>query len=193
MKPQGDSFAEKMGLALDSLFKFLASLKLAVIVILGIAIMSAIGTFVEAKYGDAEIAQKLVYHSPYMYGILGLLIINLINVMVDRWPWKPHHAGFVLAHIGIIILLLGSLVTRYYGIDGSMSFEIGKSQRFVTLPEKDLAIYSSFGDGKYSKMHKQMVDFIVRPPDEATYQYDLGDKSVKVKNYIHFGRQRKTG
>ena len=76
--------------------KFLASLKLAVLIILALAIVSAVGTITEARFNDAEVAQKLVYHSPYMYGVLIVLCINLIAVMVDRWPWRPHHLGFVL-------------------------------------------------------------------------------------------------
>src|SRR3989344_6257210 len=53
----------------EKIFKFLCSLKLAVIVIVSLGTIAAIGTIVESKY-DMITAQKLVYHSPYMYGVM---------------------------------------------------------------------------------------------------------------------------
>ena len=94
------------------ILKFTASLKLAVIVILGLAVISAVGTITEARYNDAMVANKLVYTSPWMYVILSLLCVNLIGVMIDRWPWKQHHAGFVLGHIFILHLVQYRLEQR---------------------------------------------------------------------------------
>ncbi len=68
------------------ILKFLASLQLAVIIILALGGLTAWGTFVEAQYGDAVAAQKLVYHSPWMYSVMILLATCLTAVMVDRWP-----------------------------------------------------------------------------------------------------------
>src|SRR5580704_4186179 len=99
--------------------KGLASLRLAVFVILSLAVVAAIGTITEAKFNDSDAAQQLVYRSPYMYGVLGLLCVNLIAVMIDRWPWQKRHMPFVFAHIGIITLLLGAFITQKQGIDGS--------------------------------------------------------------------------
>ena len=115
------------------ILKFLASLKLAVIVIIAIGILSAWGTIVEAQY-NAQIAQKEVYHSIYMIVTLGLLVVNLIAVIVDRYPWKPHHLGFILVHVGIVILIFGSVLTYRLGIDGTMRLGIGESARFVSIP-----------------------------------------------------------
>jgi len=168
------------------LLKFLASLKIAVVVILGIAVISSVGTIYEAKY-DAEVAQSLVYHSPYMYFILGLLCVNLIAVMVDRWPWRQHHAGFVLAHIGIIILLMGSLITRYYGIDGSMAFAIGEERRNVTIKERDLFVYGSFGDGSMQPLFEGRPDFLRHPPTpERPYIINVGSDKIEFFDYLHF-------
>lgn len=172
---------------LDQFFKFLASIKLAVIVILGIAIMSAVGTIYEARY-DATYAQKVVYHSIYMWLILGLLVVNLVAVMVDRWPWKRHHAGFVSAHIGIIIILIGSVFTSEYGVDGSMAFEIGGSNRLVTLPQHQFSVYSSFPDGGITEVLRREVDFFLNPINaEQPVEFQFGSKSAKIKKYYHYG------
>lgn len=178
---------KKWTLLFEKLFQFLASLKLAVIVILALGILSAIGTIYEAQY-DAQYAQKVIYHSPVMYFVMALLCVNLFNVMVDRWPWKPHHAGFVLAHIGIIVLILGSLVTKLFGIDGSMAIDIGQKNRYVMLPDTEFSIYSSFGSGSWELMHKEKTDFFLNPPQESPRQFKIGSNEVKIKDYYHYAR-----
>src|SRR5437763_597170 len=112
------------------IIKFFASLKLAVIIVVALGTLIAYGTIIESQY-DMERAHKLVYNSWMMYTVLGLLCNSLIAVMIDRWPWQPRHAGFVLAHIGILILLFGAWVTQHYGVDGSMVFQIGDNGRNV--------------------------------------------------------------
>lgn len=146
--------------------KPLASLKLAVFIILGIAVITAVGTIIEAKY-DAYAAKKLVYDTWFMFGIMGLLVVNLTAVMLDRWPWKKRHAAFVLAHIGIIIILLGSLLTFKFGLDGTMRVGIGESNNLVQTAETDIVVYSSFDGDRYTKTLDQEVDFFRQPPTES--------------------------
>jgi hypothetical protein len=170
----------------ERLLKFMASLKLAVTVILLLAVISAVGTVYEARY-DAEVAQKLVYHSIYMYFALLLLCVNLIGVMVDRWPWKQHHAGFVLAHIGIIILLIGSWLTQRYGIDGSMAFQIGQEKRHVTVRERDLLVFASFDGSEMQNIHAGEIDFLRNPPSpERPFYVQLGQDRLEFTEYHHF-------
>lgn len=150
---------------LKSTIKFLASLKLAVIVIAALATVIAVGTFVEAKY-DAAAARKVVYESVWMYGVMSVLAINLTAVMVDRWPWKPRHAPFVFAHIGILILMFGAILTQKFGLDGSIRVGIGQQNQYVIVPETDVLVYSSFDGDRYTKLAEQNVDFYKNPPTE---------------------------
>ncbi len=174
----------KVGLFFEKFFKFLASLKLAVIIIISLGIISAIGTIVEAKY-DARYAQKVVFHSPWMYAIMALLCVNLINVMIDRLPWKKHHLGFILAHIGIIVLIIGSLVTKMMGIDGNMNLDINGKSRVVILPDTDFFVASSIG-GEYRTVYNTGVDFITHPPEKTKYTFEMGGSQIKVLQYLHF-------
>jgi hypothetical protein len=144
----------------------MASLKFAVVIILAIGTMIATGTIIEAKYNDAKIAQELVYHSPIAYFIFSLFAINLIAVIVDRYPWKKHHVGFISAHIGLLILLVGSLVTQYYGIDGSIAIDIDGTENKITVPETDLMVYTSLDGQSYRKLYGYEVNFLRQPPTE---------------------------
>ncbi len=171
---------------IDRIFDFLSSLKLAVFIILALAVISAVGTIFEAKY-DAYYAQQVVYHSIYMVAALGLLCVSLIAVMVDRWPWKKHHSGFICAHIGIIILLLGSVVTQRYGVDGSLSFEIGKSGRYVMLNDRELAVYTTFDGSQMREMFRRDVNFLKDPPSiEKPLVISLGAEKAEIIEYHHF-------
>ncbi|MFN7454612.1 MAG: cytochrome c biogenesis protein ResB [Pseudobdellovibrionaceae bacterium] len=170
--------------------KFLASLKLAVFVIASLAIVSAVGTFVEAKY-DLVAAQKLVYKTPYMFVVLGLLAVNLTAVMVDRWPWKRRHVPFILAHIGILVVLLGSVFTFRWGIDGTLRLGIGETNRFVTLPDTEVVVWSSFDGDRFSKVFEQPVDFFLDRPQEKPVSFDLPEGKLVISDYLPYALSSK--
>lgn len=171
----------------DRIIHLLANLKFAVVIILAIAVISAVGTIFEAIYMEAEVAQKLVYTSWYMYVTLFLLCLTLVAVMIDRWPWKQHHAGFVLAHIGIIILLMGSWMTKEYGIDGNMAFNIGEERKFVTVKDRDLMVFASFDGQGMKSIYESPVDFLSHPPSEKNpFIVRLGADQLKFTDYYHF-------
>lgn len=164
----------------------LASLKFAVVVILAIGTLVAWGTIVEAMYMDAKMAQETVYHSWLSYSIFLLFSINLTAVIIDRYPWKKHHIGFISAHVGILILLLGSLVTRYWGVDGSMTIDIGGKNNFVTVGETDLVLYTSFGES-YQKFHEQKVNFFFNPPTaEKPLKIPLASGDLIFNEFYHY-------
>ncbi|MNJ98568.1 Cytochrome c biogenesis protein Ccs1 [compost metagenome] len=173
------------------ILKALSSFGLAVIVISGIGIITAIGTIVEAKY-DAYAAKKLVYETPWMFGIMGLLCINLIAVMVDRLPWKKRHVAFVFAHIGILILLFGGWLTMKYGLDGNMRVGIGESNSFVQVPETDIVVYASFDGDRYTKSFEKEVDFFRRPPTaEKPFLVPAYGEGIKVIEYVKYAMPSK--
>lgn len=168
------------------LIKQLSSLKLAVVVIISIAFITAIGTFVESKY-DAITAKKIVYDSIFMTAIMLVLATNLIAVMIDRWPWKTRHAPFLCAHVGILMIMIGQSVTSQFGIDGTMRVGIMEDNRFVTLNQTDITVYSSFDGNNYSKIFEKEVDFFKNPPSsEKPFEILKNQIDIKFKNYYRY-------
>ena len=174
--------------------KRFASLKLAVVIILALGSLSAWGTFVEARYNDSMAAQRIVYQSIWMYATLVMLAVSLLAVMIDRWPWQKKHAGFVLAHIGILTLILGAWLTQRFGVDGSISFGIGQSSRAVAMGEIDFAVYSSIDGERYAPMYSRPVDFFLNPPTEKDpLRVSLPDGEMEVVDYYPYAlRDEKT-
>ena len=128
------SHGQKVGIGerLDQLFHFLSSLKVAVVVVLGLAVALATGTILESTH-DTQTAQYYVYRALWFHLLLGSLGVNIFAVMVDRWPWKVRHLPFLCAHIGILVLLAGSWITERFGLDGMMRVAEGETASIVEL------------------------------------------------------------
>lgn len=167
------------------LIKLFASLKLAVVILVSLAILISAGTFTEARY-NAEIAKKWVYDTWMMSAVMSALALTLISVMVDRWPWKKRHTSFVLAHVGILLIQLGFVITSEYGIDGTMRFAFGETNRFITVNETELQIWSSFDGERFTKLLDRPVDFLVKPPQEEKISIDLPDGRISIDDYAPF-------
>jgi hypothetical protein len=159
---------------------------MAVFTIASIGVVSAIGTFVEASLGIQH-AQKLVYRSPWMMIVMGIFIVNLVSVIIDRWPWQKKHASFILAHIGIIFIILGQWVTNHYGLDGSMRISIGGSAEQVVIGDAEIQIYSSSDAQNYTRLYQKDVDFIRHPPTrKKPLTYDLENDKFQFIEYAPF-------
>jgi hypothetical protein len=118
-----------------ALFEALASLRLAVVVMVSLGLSSLIATIYESKHGTAA-AQRDFYRTGWFAFILVMLGVNIFCAMMSRYPWKKHHTGFVMAHIGILTLLVGSLWSLWGGFDGNMAVYEGETTDRVSLLEK---------------------------------------------------------
>jgi hypothetical protein len=111
-----------------SLYEFFASLKLAVVLILSLAIVLGSATFVEANYGTAAVG-FLIYHTWYFATLLSLLALNIFCAASIRFPWKRHQTGFVVTHIGLLTLLAGSAISDRGSVNSQMLVYLGASNQ----------------------------------------------------------------
>ncbi len=124
----------------NKIFQFLASLRLAVSLLSVLIVMSIIGTLAESKF-DADTARTWIYEAPWFNLWLAFLAANLICSALMRWPWKKHHTGFLLTHLGIIIVLIGSVVGQIWGVEGTMTlFKGGEPDNVLVLQKRQLTI-----------------------------------------------------
>ncbi|MBI3468440.1 MAG: cytochrome c biogenesis protein ResB [Planctomycetes bacterium] len=120
---------------LRGLLQFLASLKLAVSLMVVLAAVLAVATLLEAEHGMAY-AHWYVYKSAWFSALLGLLGVNIFCAAAVRFPWKRHQTGFVITHAGLLVLLAGSIQSFLGGIEGQLSFVEGEVSDKLTLPER---------------------------------------------------------
>jgi len=129
------------------LFDALASLRLAVVTMVTLGAVCSWGTFYEMNHGTPA-AQRDVYRTWWFALILATLGANIFCAMMKRYPWKRHHTGFVMAHIGILTLLTGSLLSLHLGLDGNLALYEGETGSRVALPDKALQV--ALPDGTYA-------------------------------------------
>jgi hypothetical protein len=152
----------------NPIFEFFASLKLAV-VLLGVIIVAAIaGTLYESSF-DAKVARAYVYGAPWFNLWLVLLGANLTCSALSRWPWRKHHLAFLITHLGIITLLIGSLIGRIWGIEGTITLFKGEPPtNRLLVDERQLRVHDVDGIVK-----GYPAEFLHHPPTPQ-HPRDLG-------------------
>ncbi|MDQ6625493.1 MAG: cytochrome c biogenesis protein ResB [Verrucomicrobiota bacterium] len=109
----------------NRVFKFFASLKLAVVLLAVLIVASIAGTIWESSF-DAKVARAYIYGASWFNLWLILLATNLTVSALSRWPWKKHHVAFLITHLGIITLLVGSMIGRIWGTEGTITLFKGE-------------------------------------------------------------------
>lgn len=152
----------------NPVFRFFASLKLAVVLLAVLIVGSIAGTIYESSF-DAKVARAYVYGAPWFNLWLILLAANLAGAAFSRWPWKKHHVAFLITHLGIITLLAGSLIGRIWGIEGTITLFKGEppSNRLL-VDQHQLRVRDTDGIVK-----GYPAEFINRPPTPQK-PWDLG-------------------
>ena len=106
--------------------KVVGSLFVTVAILVLLIAVLVWGTFVEKIYGDT--AAKFGIYGAWWFNALGFLLgLNAAAALVLRWPWKLRQLGFIIPHIGLIVLLAGCFVSRECGIEATLSVFEGES------------------------------------------------------------------
>ncbi|MFZ9932187.1 MAG: hypothetical protein ACO3J2_06710 [Chthoniobacterales bacterium] len=142
MTPTGDgpSRPPRHAWKKNPVFQFLASLRLAVILLTVLILVSIAGTIFESKF-DADTARVWFYEAPWFHLWLLFLGANLTCSAFMRWPWRKHHTGFLLTHLGIIVVMIGAVVGWVWGIEGTMTlFKGSPPDHSLVLQKRQLTV-----------------------------------------------------
>jgi len=152
----------------NPIFEFFASLKLAVVLLAVIIVAAIAGTIYESSF-DAKIARAYVYGAPWFNLWLILLGANLACSALSRWPWRKHHLAFLITHLGIITLLIGSLIGRIWGVEGTITlFKGDPPTNRLLVNERQLRVHDVDGIVK-----GYPAEFLHHPPTPQ-HPRDLG-------------------
>jgi len=126
---------------MKKLFAMLASLKLAVILLVLLLVGLSAGTIVETRMG-AETAGRQVYYAWWFLGLQGLLAINLAMSIADLFPWAKKRIGFVATHAALLLILAGACTSYFLKIEGMMSIPEGGSASIIENRDKEQNLLS---------------------------------------------------
>ncbi len=114
------SLIDRAAVLVDRVYRFLASLKLAVFSLSTLAATLGYATFFESWYGTGA-AQDYIYRSPGFAVLLAFLGMNILCAALIRFPWKKRQTGFVVTHAGLLTVLVGA----FYSVRTSDEGQVG--------------------------------------------------------------------
>jgi hypothetical protein len=131
---------------LRSFFQFFTSLRLTV-VCLGLAtLLVFVGTIAQVEQGlyqaqDRYFRSFFVYWSPrgadwgipvfpggYLLG--GILTLNLIANYIRRYKFNCANIGLLTVHLGLVLLLVGQLLTDMLSTESAMNLQLGETKNY---------------------------------------------------------------
>ena len=122
-----------------------------------------------------------------MQVLLWLFVINLAAAAVSRYPWKRQHIGFLITHLGIITLLIGSFITQVKGVDGVLALSVGERGRMLRLDENMLYVFRAVPGKTYELALQKQLDFNLLKdmdhPASFTTAKEFGSVPVDVLRY----------
>jgi len=108
----------------------LASLKLAVILLIVLLVALSAGTIIESQT-SAEHARAAVYYSWWFIALQGLFAANVIASIASLYPWGKSRVGFLVTHGGMIVILVGAVVSYYFKTEGQLGLWEGQSGNVI--------------------------------------------------------------
>lgn len=123
----------------NSVFGFLSSIRLAVIVLPAFALSLTVATVLESLY-DTQTAQYWVYRSFWFSLLLFFFSVNILCAALSRLPWRQRHIPFLTAHLGILLLMAGSWLTQIKGLDGNLRVTEGEMGTLVEMDQNQLVL-----------------------------------------------------
>ncbi len=128
--------------------KFFGSIKLTVLLLVLLFFLILFATFAQVDLGIYE-ANKKYFTSWFVwlhtssisfpiflggFSIGLLLVINLITSHVTNFRFKKNYSGIFLIHFGLILIILGSAFTAWFGSEMQIAIEESSAKRFVEYP-----------------------------------------------------------
>ncbi len=176
------SLVDRLVGAVEGIYRFLASLKLAVFSLSTLAFTLGYATFFEKWYGTAAV-NEYIYRGPGFAVLLAFLGMNILCAALIRFPWKKRQTGFVVTHAGLLILLAGS----FYSVRTSDEGQVGMLEGDVRneLVRTDYPVIRVTSGDPHSGQDLREIDLPFRPgafpwgPDECHLRLISSVKDVR--------------
>jgi len=111
---------------LNKLVGTLASLKLAVVLLVVLLIGLSAGTILESR-SDAATAGRLVYYSWWFLGLQGLFAVSVACSLATHLPWGKQRIGFVTTHASLLLIFVGAALTFFGKAEGQLGLWEGQT------------------------------------------------------------------
>ncbi|WP_457593552.1 cytochrome c biogenesis protein CcsA [Hydrogenimonas sp.] len=166
------------------IWSILVSMKTMVFLTVVFAVTIAVGTFIENDYGT-ETAWAEIYGARWFEILQILLAVNLVGNIFRFKLYKRKKLPAFIFHVGFLIILLGSGLTRYYGYEGVMHIREGQSENRMLSADAFVQITATDKEGKVHHTEKKiLLSALGGNSFDETLDIDGKTLHVKYKKYI---------
>jgi hypothetical protein len=168
---------------LTRLWRFLTSIQFGIVLIVILMLVMMYATRFEVSTSTRAM-KHYIYEAFWFDAAVALFVLNIVVNTWRRRPYRFRHAGFLVVHVGVLLVVAGALVSRYVGVDGSLALAEGESSHEVLLPTNDLVIAL----GERREIHP--THFEIRPlsrPPRDLHAVKESPYWVRVDRYFPTG------
>lgn len=166
---------------MKKLVSFLFSMVFTGILLAVFAVSIAWATFLENDYGTIT-AKILVYNAHWFELLLFVLSINLMGSIFHYKLVQKKKWSVVLFHLAFVVILLGALVTRYRGFEGSMHIRENSSADFIVSDATYLTIKVKAGNESTETVKE--VKFSPYTANRFSKTIHLNGQRIGIRNQL---------
>lgn len=147
------------------------------------------GTWWENAYGHKSAGH--VFYSSWWYGLLQLTFSSaLISATLRKYPWRIEQTGWIVTHIALTMLLIGSFMSYFGKREGMLGLKEGEATSVFSLDDETrLQVFEIRKDRAGPvRIWSEIATFDVDPSDtEVEQSFDVADASGSLFD-IHVDR-----
>jgi hypothetical protein len=114
----------------------LGSLRFAAALLVLLLVALSLATIFETTHGTEQ-ALRRYYYAWWFKLLLGLVGLNVLSAVILRFPFTRRQIGFVLTHAGILVTLIGAVVSEQFGVSGQVGIADGQTASEFNLAGRE--------------------------------------------------------
>ena len=115
------------------------SVRAAAVLIATLILVVLLAGWYERAYGG-EAVQVMIYQARWFDALFLLLAMCVTAAAVVRFPWKRQQYGFVIVHVGLVMLIAGFWMAGHDRLDGMLEAAPGQDAHRIDLPLDQLVV-----------------------------------------------------
>lgn len=140
------------------MYKFLASISFAIILIVLTTLFVVVGTFLESKTNSHLYAETFTYKNPLFLLLLIGFFVNILFSALRRWPFRFTHIPFLMTHLALLMILAGIIIKNSFGIQGVMKITEGSASHEILLPNSYAIVLEKFDEESPTFLKKEIFE-----------------------------------
>jgi hypothetical protein len=188
----------RFSIAMNRIAKFFSSLRLTVVLLAFAIVLVWVGTVAQADEGLYQAQTRYFktwvvlgfnlfgHHIPMIWPggyLLGTtLLVNLLAAHISRFQFTWKKLGIHVAHAGIILLLVGQLITDIFSRETQIHFVEGETRSYAESPADYELVFTTSADAQHNQEISIPASLLAQGGVITDPQLPF---SIRVKAYYH--------